>query len=94
MQSLIYGRGPLDFTSMAGALANTPFQNVPHLHNDLADFAASAGVSGPVSYVSLMLAPIEVASAPASHVRSQLLAPVITLATGLVVRLATVLPTR
>ncbi|MBD8066004.1 O-antigen ligase family protein [Devosia sp. PTR5] len=86
MQSPIYGHGPMDFTSVAGALADTPFQNVPHLHNDLADFAASAGIIGLVVYALLMLAPIaEVASAPASRAKYELLVLVITLVTGFVV---------
>lgn len=86
MQSPIYGHGPLDFTSVAGALADTPFQNVPHLHNDLADFAASAGLIGLVAYTLLILAPIaEVVSAPASHGRAQLLVLVIALVTGFLV---------
>jgi len=86
LQSPIYGHGPLDFTSVAAALADTPFENAPHLHNDLADFAASAGIIGLVSYVLLVLAPIaEVLSAPASPARSQLLVLATTLVIGFVV---------
>ncbi|MNL37292.1 hypothetical protein D3C87_1594310 [compost metagenome] len=56
---------------------------MPHLHNDIADFAASAGLVGLVAYVLFMLAPIvEVARMPASPVKPRIMVLAVTLMSG------------
>ena len=57
-QAPIFGHGPLAFVNLANELAGVPFGSWPHLHNDLADFAASAGVVGLIAYALFLLAPI------------------------------------
>ncbi|KKB80325.1 hypothetical protein VW35_07970 [Devosia soli] len=83
LESPIFGQGPLDFVAVADSLADVPFGGAPHLHNDLADFAASAGVLGLVAYGLFMAAPIlEVLRLPDSQNRSRLLVLAVTLVTG------------
>jgi O-antigen ligase len=43
---------------LANDLSGMPPGNWPHLHNDLADFAASAGVVGLAAFALFLLAPI------------------------------------
>lgn len=65
LEAPIIGHGPLAFTAVADSLADTPFGGAPHLHNDLADMAASAGIFGLVAYGLFLLAPIvEIVRAP------------------------------
>jgi O-antigen ligase len=65
LESPIVGHGPLAFTDVADSLADTSFGGAPHLHNDLADMAASAGIFGLVAYLLFVLAPlVEILSAP------------------------------
>jgi len=83
LSSPFIGHGPLTFTSAAGALADVPFDGVPHLHNDLADMAASAGILGLMAYLFLLVAPImEVFSAPQAAVRAERSVVIITLVAG------------
>lgn len=58
IEAPIFGHGPLAFVHVANDLSELPPGNWPHLHNDLADFAASAGVVGLAAYVLFLLAPI------------------------------------
>lgn len=58
LEAPIVGHGPLAFTAVADRLADTQFGGAPHLHNDLADMAASAGIFGLVAYGLFLLAPI------------------------------------
>jgi O-antigen ligase len=65
LEAPIFGHGPLAFTAVADRLADQPFGGAPHLHNDLADMAASAGIFGVVAYGLFLLAPIvEIIRAP------------------------------
>ena len=65
LEAPIFGHGPLAFTAVADRLADQPFGGAPHLHNDLADMAASAGMFGVVAYGLFLLAPIvEIIRAP------------------------------
>ncbi|MBO9587056.1 O-antigen ligase [Devosia sp.] len=83
LQSPIFGHGPLAFVNLANELSELPFGSWPHLHNDLADFAASAGVLGLVAYVLFLLAPIaEAARAPKSEARPRILVLASTLVGG------------
>jgi O-antigen ligase len=83
LEAPIFGHGPLTFVTVARDLADVPFENAPHLHNDLADFAASAGILGLVAYALLLLAPvIEVLRMPAIEGRRALLVVVMTLIAG------------
>nr|WP_282567670.1 O-antigen ligase family protein [Devosia sp. MC532] len=54
----IFGHGPLNFQGAAERFGDIPYAPVPHLHNDIIDFLASAGVVGLVAFALLMLAPI------------------------------------
>lgn len=83
IEAPIFGHGPLAFVNVANDLAGLPFNNWPHLHNDLVDFAASAGVLGLIAYVLLLSAPIvEVLRLPRSVVRARILVLVSTLVAG------------
>ncbi|MBJ3785047.1 O-antigen ligase family protein [Devosia sediminis] len=79
----IFGHGPIDFTNVASALANGAFSGTPHLHNDIVDMAASAGIFGLVAYGLLLLAPIvEALRAPPSAHRSFTIVLTVTLVAG------------
>lgn len=83
LQAPIFGHGPLAFVNLANELSEMPFGNWPHLHNDLADFAASAGIVGLVAYGLFLLAPIvEVVRAPGSAAKPRILVLVSTLVAG------------
>ncbi|WP_240549730.1 O-antigen ligase family protein [Devosia salina] len=58
LEAPIVGHGPLAFTAVADGLADTSFGGAPHLHNDLADMAASAGLFGVGAYILFLLAPV------------------------------------
>jgi O-antigen ligase len=58
LRAPIFGHGPLAFVGLANDLSGMPPGNWPHLHNDLADFAASAGVVGLAAFALFLLAPI------------------------------------
>ena len=65
LEAPIVGHGPLAFTAVADRLADAPFGGAPHLHSDLVDMAASAGIFGVVAYCLFLLAPIvEIIRAP------------------------------
>lgn len=82
-QAPIFGHGPLAFVNLANDLSGFPPGNWPHLHNDLADFAASAGVLGLTAYVLFILAPIaEVISMPKIVTKAQIFVLVSTLMGG------------
>ncbi len=82
-QAPIFGHGPLAFVNVANDLSGMPPGNWPHLHNDLADFAASAGVFGLVAYALFLLAPIvEVLRLPKSTLKARILVLVSTLVAG------------
>ncbi|MGK2226373.1 MAG: O-antigen ligase [Devosia sp.] len=84
MASPIFGHGPFGFVEAAAASMEAPlFVGAPHLHNDIFDFAASAGILGLVAYGLFMLAPLaEVMRAPPSATRNGLLVVVGTLIAG------------
>jgi len=85
LDSPIFGQGPLEFVAIASGLADVPFDGAPHLHNDIADFAASAGILGILAYVLLMIAPIaEVLRAPKGPERPRVLVLAVTLVAGYV----------
>lgn len=86
MQSPLFGYGPETFTAIADSLADTSFGGAPHLHNDLVDMAASAGLMGVAAYFLFVFAPImEILSAPRSKDRDWLLVLATTLITGFIV---------
>lgn len=58
LASPIFGQGPLAFTAVADSLADTSFGGAPHLHNDLIDMGASAGIFGLAAYFLITLAPL------------------------------------
>jgi O-antigen ligase len=71
MESPIVGHGPLAFTEVAISLSGARFRTPPHLHNDLIDMAASAGILGLFAYFLLVFAPVvEVLRSPPSAARS------------------------
>jgi len=83
VQAPIFGHGPLAFVNLANELSELPFGNWPHLHNDLADFAASAGILGLVAYAFFLLAPIvEVVRSAKTEARARILVLVSTLVAG------------
>ena len=83
VQAPIFGHGPLAFVNLANELSELPFGNWPHLHNDLADFAASAGILGLVAYAFFLLAPIvEVVRSAKTEARPRVLVLVSTLVAG------------
>ena len=83
LQAPIFGHGPLDFAALANDLSDLPPGGWPHLHNDLADFAASAGMLGLVAFALFLMAPIvEVLRADVSKARQQALTLVSTLVAG------------
>ena len=58
LASPIVGHGPVDFVEAAASRASVRFEGAPHLHNDLADFAASGGILGLIAYFLFLLAPL------------------------------------
>lgn len=83
LQAPIFGHGPLAFVNLANELAGVPFGSWPHLHNDLADFAASAGIVGLVAYALFLLAPIvEAARALNTEAKPRILVLATTLVFG------------
>lgn len=57
LASPIFGHGPLHFVAAAMMEMNST-NTPPHLHNDLADFAASAGIMGLIAYGLFIAAPV------------------------------------
>ncbi|MHA6298286.1 O-antigen ligase family protein [Devosia sp. CAU 1758] len=83
LEAPIFGHGPLAFTAVADSLADMPFGNTPHLHNDIIDMAASGGILGLTTYFLMVLAPlVEAFRAPASAVRPWTIVLASTLVTG------------
>jgi len=83
LEAPIFGHGPLAFTAVADQLADTPFGAAPHLHNDLLDMAASAGILGVGAYLLFLLAPVvEVIRAPESPRKAAIIVLVLTLVAG------------
>lgn len=83
LESPLVGHGPFNFTAVAGQLADIPFENTPHLHNDIVDLAASAGIMGLIAYTLLLAAPIvEVMRSPRGQDRTGGAIVVITLIIG------------
>lgn len=83
LDSPVIGHGPLAFTAVADALADTSFGGAPHLHNDLADMAASAGIFGLTAYALFLAAPIaEAIRAPAVAGRRAHIVLAVTLVSG------------
>lgn len=83
LQAPIFGHGPLAFANLANELSDLPPGTWPHLHNDLADFAASAGIVGLVAYALFLLAPIvEVVRSPSSAAKPLILVLISTLVVG------------
>lgn len=83
LASPIFGHGPLNFVAVADSLAAVPFGAAPHLHNDLADFAASAGMLGLLAYAMLLLAPVvEAITAPDSAHKRGVIVVAATLTAG------------
>lgn len=58
MASPLVGHGPFNYVAAAASRVSPPFEDAPHLHSDLADFAASAGLLGLVAYFLFLLAPL------------------------------------
>lgn len=86
LKSPIVGHGPLAFTVVADSLADFPFGGTPHLHNDLANMAASAGIFGLVAYLLFVLAPIvEIMRAPRTPQRGVSIVLVATWVAGFLV---------
>ena len=78
----IFGHGPFDYVAAAASRADHPFA-APHLHSDMADFAASGGIFGLVAYFLFLLAPIvEVLRSPPSANRRAVIAFTATLTSG------------
>lgn len=78
-----FGHGPLNFVAVADSFATVPFGAAPHLHNDLADFGASAGILGLLAYALFLLAPVvEAITAPHSSRRRGVIVVAATLAAG------------
>ncbi|RYE39431.1 MAG: O-antigen ligase domain-containing protein [Hyphomicrobiales bacterium] len=83
LQAPIFGHGPFAFVNIANELSELPYGSWPHLHNDLADFAASAGILGLVAYALFLLAPIvEVLRSAKTAARPRILVLVSTLVAG------------
>lgn len=83
LEAPIFGHGPLNFVNVANVSATVSFEGAPHLHNDIVDFAASAGTVGLVAYALLLLAPIvEVVRAGKSWGRPRILVLVSSLMAG------------
>lgn len=83
LQAPIFGHGPLAFVNLANELSGVPFGSWPHLHNDLADFAASAGIVGLIAYALFLLAPIvEVLRAKSTAAKPRILVLAATLVFG------------
>lgn len=86
LESPIVGHGPLAFTAVADSLADTSFGGAPHLHNDLADMAASAGILGLLAYLLFVLAPmVEILRAPRTPRKSAAIVLVATWTAGFLV---------
>lgn len=58
LASPIFGHGPFAFTGIASAMGDGSFSDTPHLHSDLVNLAASAGIFGLVAYGLIMAAPL------------------------------------
>ncbi len=83
LASPLFGHGPFAFVEAAASRASTPFEGAPHLHNDLADFAASGGILGLAAYMLFLLAPlVEALKAPNTSRRAGLVVVSATLAVG------------
>ncbi|HTN63365.1 MAG TPA: O-antigen ligase family protein, partial [Devosia sp.] len=57
LASPLIGHGPFAYVEAAASRVTPPFVGAPHLHNDIADFAASGGIFGLIAYFLLLLAP-------------------------------------
>jgi O-antigen ligase len=83
LEAPFFGHGPFAFVDVANSLAGEGFSMMEHLHNDLADMAASAGLFGLVAYALFILAPIvEALRAPASDHKPMSIVLAVTLVTG------------
>jgi len=83
LASPLYGHGPFAFVEAAASRASTPFEGAPHLHNDLADFAASGGILGLAAYMLFLWAPlVEALRAPNTSHRAGLVIVSSTLVVG------------
>lgn len=60
LASPLYGHGGESFMAVAASFGSRPdlVATAPHLHSDLADFAAIGGTLGLIAYVALIVAPI------------------------------------
>jgi O-antigen ligase len=86
LASPVYGHGPFDYAEIAAGWASVPFESVPHLHNDLINFAASGGAFGITAYLLFLLAPVtQVLRSPLSSHRLGLITVVCTLVVGYLV---------
>lgn len=77
LQAPVFGHGPQAFVNLANELSGLPFGSWPHLHNDLADFAASAGIVGLLAYGLFLAAPIAEAMRGSSDKAGRLVVVVI-----------------
>jgi O-antigen ligase len=69
----VFGHGPYGYVEAAASRASVPFEGAPHLHNDLANLAASGGVFGVAAYFLFLLAPlVEALHCPPSSTRAGL----------------------
>ncbi|MCR6672066.1 O-antigen ligase [Devosia ginsengisoli] len=58
VSSPVVGHGPFAYVAVAESSVGGSFEDAPHLHSDLANFAASAGILGVLAYFLLLLAPL------------------------------------
>jgi O-antigen ligase len=81
----IFGHGPFAFAAVANSMADGSFAGTPHLHNDVIDLAASAGILGIAAYGLIVLAPIvEALRMPKSTLRPWTITLTTTLISGFV----------
>jgi O-antigen ligase len=83
LQSPLIGHGPFGYVEAAAANARVPFGGTPHLHSDLANFAASGGALGLLAYSLFLLAPlVEIWRGPVTSSRRGLVVVFASLAAG------------
>lgn len=83
LEAPVFGHGPFEFVAAADRLADIPLESPPHLHSDLVDMAASAGMLGIGAYLLFLLAPVvEAIRMPAGPMKAWTIVAVATLVVG------------
>jgi O-antigen ligase len=83
LEAPVFGHGPLEFVAAAERLADIPLEAPPHLHSDLVDMAASAGILGIFAYLLFLLAPmVEAIRMPAGPAKAWTVVTVASLVVG------------